>query len=114
MLFISVLLHGLLALLPWQEQSRPLAVSSSSTGPISLVDASQLPTLSASESPSAAPSSPPEPPISPPAEPPPADDPITETRSDDPEPAPEAAPEPDWTADASIPEANESPTSSTA
>ncbi|MEM9008577.1 MAG: hypothetical protein AAGE59_34340 [Cyanobacteria bacterium P01_F01_bin.86] len=118
MLFISVLIHSLLALLPWQEKSRPLAVSSTPTSPtspagsISVVDASQLPTLSASES-QPAPFSPPEPAISPPADPPPADALISET-SDDPEPAPEAAPEPDWTADASIPETVDSPIGSTA
>ena len=59
-LFISILLHSLLALLPWQEpqpeKPRPVAVpptSASTNSPvsrISVVDASQLPTLPASES----------------------------------------------------------------
>lgn len=57
-LVISVFLHSLLALLPWQEKSRPLAVSSTPTSPIPItptspipiVDASQLPTLAAVES----------------------------------------------------------------
>ena len=88
MLVISVLLHSLLALLPWQEKSRPLAVSSTPTspippvGPISVVDASQLPTLPESEP---VPSSPPVP-----------DTPIPET-SNSPEPAPETAPDSDPT-----------------
>ncbi|MEO1403052.1 MAG: hypothetical protein AAFV72_17635 [Cyanobacteria bacterium J06635_1] len=112
MLFISVLLHGLLALLPWQEpwqkKSRSLAVSLTPVSPISIVDASQLPTLPASES-QPAPSSPPAPavPVSPPADPPwAADAPIPET-SDGAEPAPEAAPDAGWTADASIPETSD-------
>ena len=97
MLFISVLFHSLLALLPWQEKSRPLAVSSTPTslippvGPISVVDASQLPTLSEPEPPPA--------PFSPPV---PAA-PIPEARDS---PAPEVVPEADWTAEALIPEAN--------
>lgn len=119
-LVTSVLLHSLLALLPWPEKSRPLAVSSSPTGPtssvgsISVVDASQLPTLSASESQSA-PFSQPEPavPRSPPDPPETADAPLPEP-SDDPEPAPEPAPEPGWTADASSPKTGDSPTGSTA
>ena len=112
MLSISVLLHSLLALLPWQEKSHPLAVSSTPTSPISpaspisIVDASQLPTLPASESQptpasSPAPAVPPSPPIDPPWT---ADAPIPET-SDSPEPAPEA----DWTADAPIPETSDGP-----
>ena len=106
MLSISVLLHSLLALLPWQEKSRPLVVSSTPTVPISIVDASQLPTLSASES-QLSPSRPPAPavPRSPPADSPwAANAPLPET-SDGPEPAPEA----DQTADTSIPETSDSP-----
>ena len=95
MLVISVLLHSLLALLPWQEKSRPLAVSSTPTGPIPIVDASQLPTLPASQPLPAAPPSPPVP-----------DAPIPET-SDIPidEPAPEAA----LPLDARIPETIDNP-----
>jgi hypothetical protein len=47
--FISVLLHSLLILLPWQEKSRPLALSSIPTSPIPIVDASRLSTLPVSE-----------------------------------------------------------------
>ena len=81
---ISVLLHGLLALLPWQEKSRPLAVSSTPSNPTPIIDVSQLPALPASD---------PEPlPVVPPA----LDTPIPET-SDSPvdEPAPEVALTPD-------------------
>lgn len=91
-LFISVLLHGLLALLPWQElqqeRSRPLAVSSPPASPISVVDASHLPTLPASESQPlpAASSSLPIP-----------DAPIPETIDS---PIDEPAPEASWTPDA--------------
>ncbi|ESA35756.1 hypothetical protein N836_10480 [Leptolyngbya sp. Heron Island J] len=111
-LFISVLLHSLLALLPWQEKSRPLVVSSTPTGPISIVDASQLPTLSTSES-QLSPPSPPSPavPRSPPADSPwAADAPLPET-SDSPEPAPEVVPDVDspWAADAPLPETSDSP-----
>ncbi|NEQ54902.1 MAG: hypothetical protein F6K11_33065 [Leptolyngbya sp. SIO3F4] len=125
MLFISVLLHGLLALLPWQEKSRPLAVSSTSTGPIRIVDASQLPTLSASESQPASPSQPrplepavpPTPTVAIPVDPPAADwtadAPISET-SDSPESAPEAATDTDWTGESSIPETSDSPVDGTA
>ncbi|MEL6232499.1 MAG: hypothetical protein AAFR24_21560 [Cyanobacteria bacterium J06627_3] len=87
----------------------------SPAGPISVVDASQLPTLSASES-QPVPSSPPAPavPRSPPVDPPwTVDVPISET-SDGPEPAPEAASAPDWTADASTPEPGDHPISSNA
>lgn len=120
MLVISVLLHSLLALLPWQEKSRPLAVSSTPTSPIPIVDASQLPTLPASESQPlpAVPSSPPVPDVplpetidSPIDEPAleaalPPDFPIPET-IDSPigEPAPEAAPEDDPTSVTPIDEA---------
>ncbi|MEM7066574.1 MAG: hypothetical protein AAF572_25840 [Cyanobacteria bacterium P01_B01_bin.77] len=105
MLVISVLIHSLLALLPWQEKPRPLAVSSTPTGPISpaspisIVDASQLPTLSESE------------PV--PFSPPVPDTPIPET-SDSPEPIPEVVPEADWIADAPIPEMSAPPASETA
>jgi len=83
-LFISVLLHSLFVLLPWQETSPPLAVSSPPTpptSPISIVDASQIPTLPAESQPL------PTVPSSPPA----LDAPITET-NDSPieEPAPPA------------------------
>ena len=96
MLFISVLIHSLLALLPWQEKSRPLAVSSTPTSPISIVDASQLPTLSAPE-PQPAPSSPPA-----------LDAPIPET-NDSSELVSEVVPEADWIADDSIPETRDTP-----
>ena len=118
-LFISVLLHSLLALLPWQEKSRPVAVSSTPASPvspassISVVDASQLPTLPASESQPlpAAPSSPPapSPPVDPPADLTP-EAPIPET-NDSPidELAAQLAPEAGWTSKAPIPETNDSP-----
>ncbi len=138
-LFISVLLHSLLALLPWQEKPRPLAESSTPTISIPVVDASQLSTPPASESQPtpAAPSSPPTPavPSSPPtpavpSSPPtpavplsppvaiavdqPADlapgDSITETSdSSIDEPAPEAAPYADLTPEAPITETSDSP-----
>jgi|GEM_PF-6655806 len=121
-LFISVLLHSLLLLFPWQEKPRPLPVSSTPTSSISVVEASQLPTLPASESQplSAVPSSPPptpavplSPPVAIPVDPPAdltPDDPITET-SDSPidEPAPEAAPYADLTPDDPITETSDSP-----
>ncbi|MEM9905612.1 MAG: hypothetical protein AAF921_11375 [Cyanobacteria bacterium P01_D01_bin.44] len=110
MLFISVLLHGLLALLPWQEKSRPLAVSSTPTSPISIVDASQLPTLPASESQPALSSQPaPAVPVSPPADPPWTADALIPETSDGPESAPETAPDADWTADALIPGTSDGP-----
>lgn len=86
LLFISILLHSLLAFLPWQEpwqeKSRPVAVSSTPASPISVVDASQLPTRPASKSQSLP---------ADPSSPPPLDAPITET-SNIPidEPAPDA------------------------
>ena len=109
-LFLSALLHGLLTLLPWQEsrqeKSRRVAVSQTLASQISVVDASQLPTLPPSES-QPTPSSPPAPavqpapPVATPAALPP-DAPIPET-SNSPidEPAPEAAP--DHTAPAATP-----------
>ena len=101
MLSISVLFHSLLALLPWQEKSRSLVVSSTPTSPIPIVDASQLPTLPASESQPVQPA--PAVPLSSPANPPwTPDAPIPET-SDVPEPAPAA----DWIAAASISETSD-------
>ena len=50
LLFVSVLLHSLLALFPWQEKSRPSAVSSSPTSPIPVVAARQLPKRPAADS----------------------------------------------------------------
>lgn len=99
LLFISVLMHGLLALLPWQEKSRPLAVSSPPTKPISIVDASQLPTLPASE-PQPALSSPP---AAVPDLPQIPEDPVPDVPIDDPGPIPEAA----LTPGAPIPEASD-------
>ena len=78
------------------EKSSPLAVSSTPTSPISIVDASQLPTLSA-----------PEPqPVS--SSPPALDAPIPET-NDSPELVSEVVPEADWIADDSIPETRDTP-----
>lgn len=64
--FISVLLHSLFVLLPWQEKSRPVALSPSQANSVSVVDASLL-ELSAAESQPvpAAPANPPAP-VSPP------------------------------------------------
>ena len=98
-LFLSILLHSVLAFFPLQEKPRPSAVSSTPIpiSSISLVDASQLPTLRASES-----------------QPTPADwtpdDPIAET-SDRPidEPAPEATPDADLTLDEPIAETSDRP-----
>lgn len=80
MLVISVLLHSLLAFLPWQEKSRPLPVSSTPTSPIPIVDASKLPAVESQPLPVV----PPSPPV--------ADVPIPET-IDSPAPAPEVVPE---------------------
>ena len=100
-LFLSILLHSVLALFPLEEKPRPSAVSSTPTpipiSSISLVDASQLPTLRASESqPTLADLTP--------------DYPITETR-DLPidEPMPEATPYADWTRDDSITQTSDRP-----
>ena len=121
----SILLHSLLALLPWQEKPRPLAMSSTPASPsspanpsspasrISVVDASQLPTLPALES-QPLPAAPSSPPVPSPAVDPPADltpePPIPETS----EPLldelpPETAPDADLTPEAPIPETNDSP-----
>lgn len=96
LLLTSVLLHGLLALLPWQEpqqeRPRPVAVSKTPANTISVVDASQVPTL---REPQSVQPSLPEPSVPPPkaVAPPEAlsEDPIPET-SDSPtdQPAPEA------------------------
>ena len=45
LLFVSVLLHSLLALFPWRETSRPSIVSPAPPSPVTVVDASLLPTL---------------------------------------------------------------------
>ncbi|MEM8503800.1 MAG: hypothetical protein AAF716_11685 [Cyanobacteria bacterium P01_D01_bin.1] len=50
LLFVSVLLHSLLALSPWQRRSRPLMVPPTPVSPIPVVDASQIPQLSVSDS----------------------------------------------------------------
>ncbi|MEO0771509.1 MAG: hypothetical protein AAFY72_19160, partial [Cyanobacteria bacterium J06649_4] len=50
LLFTSVLLHSLLVLIPWSKRARPLAEPSPPASPISVVDASQLPQLSISDS----------------------------------------------------------------
>ncbi|MEL6161683.1 MAG: hypothetical protein AAFQ40_09950 [Cyanobacteria bacterium J06623_5] len=50
LLFVSVLLHSLLVLFPWQEKSRPVVEPKTPASPISVVDASQLPQLSTSDS----------------------------------------------------------------
>ncbi|MEM9006335.1 MAG: hypothetical protein AAGE59_22755 [Cyanobacteria bacterium P01_F01_bin.86] len=110
----SVLLHSLLAFLPWQEKSRPLVVSStpanpsSPASPVSVVDASQLPTLPASESqPLPAELSSPSAPA--PSVAPPADTPIPATNNSPiNEPPPQPAPEADLPPDA-IPATNYSP-----
>ena len=50
LIFVSVLLHSLLALFPWQERSRPVAEPETPASPMTVVDASQLPQLSVSDS----------------------------------------------------------------
>lgn len=66
LLFVSVLLHSLLVLMPWHKKSRPLAEPLPPALPISVVDASQLPQLSLAEA-QQLPVAPAEPSISPPA-----------------------------------------------
>ena len=95
LLFISILLHGLLVLLPWQEpqskESRPVPTP---TGPISIVNADQVPTLQESKpqpdlSTPPPPAAPPQPPVAEPSEP--TSQPETSDNSTN-EPAPSAAP----------------------
>ncbi|MEL6384058.1 MAG: hypothetical protein AAFQ89_16710 [Cyanobacteria bacterium J06626_18] len=109
LLFISILLHSLFVLLPWQEpqkeKARPVQ---NSTGPISIVDANQVPTLRASEPQPAlssppSPAVPPSPPVAPPAALPDTPPPETSDSLND-EPTPEAAPDSD-TAPGSTPSA---------
>lgn len=50
LVFVSVLLHSLLVLFPWQEKSRPVAQPEIPASPMTVVDASQLPQLSVSDS----------------------------------------------------------------
>jgi len=45
LLFVSVLIHSLLVLIPWQKKSRPRPDPPTPANPISVVDASQLPKL---------------------------------------------------------------------
>ncbi|MDB9526297.1 hypothetical protein PN498_09895 [Oscillatoria sp. CS-180] len=105
-LFLSVLLHSLLALFPWQEKPRPLMVSSipaspiSPARPVSVVDASQLPTLPA-------PKSQPLPAV--PSRPPASDPPPETNDTPTSEPASKAAPRANLPSDAPIPETSNSP-----